>query len=87
MSTSFLYHGFGLVGYQYIRTRYENGTIIFQVRQNPFDICCPNCQSKRFVFRGKKLRRLRSIPIGSNRCLLNLKSQELCAWLAKSYVR
>jgi len=65
MSTSLLYHGFGLVGYQYLRTRYENGTIIFQVRQNPFDICCPGCQSKRFIFRGKKLRRFRSIPIGS----------------------
>ena len=45
MSTSLLYHGFGLVGYQYVRTRYENGTIIFKVRQNPFDkICCPNRQ-------------------------------------------
>ena len=65
MSTSLLYHGFGLVGYQYIRTRYEKGTIIFQVRQDRFDICCPNCQSKRFVFRGKKLRQFRSIPIGS----------------------
>ena len=65
MSTSLLYHGFGLVGYQYIRTRYENGTIIFQVRQNPSDICCPECQSKRFVFRGKKMRRFRSIPFGS----------------------
>ena len=65
MSTSLLYHGFGLVGYHYIRTRYENGTIIFQVRQNHFDICCPECQSKRFIFRGKKMRRFRSIPIGS----------------------
>jgi len=65
MSTSLLYHGFGLVGYHYIRTRYENGTIIFQVRQNPSDICCPVCQSKRFIFRGKKMRRFRSIPIGS----------------------
>ena len=65
MSTSLLYHGFGLVGYQYIRTRYENGTIIFQVRQNPSDICCPVCQSKRIIFRGKKMRRFRSIPIGS----------------------
>jgi hypothetical protein len=34
MSTSLLYHGFGLVGYKYIRTRYEKGTIIFKVRQD-----------------------------------------------------
>ena len=64
MSTSLLYHGFGLVGYQYIRTRYENGTIIFQVRQNPSDICCPVCQSKRIIFRGKKMR---TIPIHPDR--------------------
>jgi len=29
MSTSILYHGFGLVGYEYIRTRYEGGAVIF----------------------------------------------------------
>jgi transposase len=73
MSTSFLYHAFGLVGYQYIRTRYEKGTIIFQVRQNHFDICCPNCQSKRFVFRGKKLRQFRSIPIGSKQAFIEFE--------------
>jgi transposase len=73
MSTSLLYHGFGLVGYQYIRTRYENGTIIFQVRQDRYDICCSSCQSKRFVFRGKKLRRFRSIPIGSKQIFIEFE--------------
>jgi transposase len=73
MSTSLLYHGFGLVGYQYIRTRYEKGTIIFQVRQDRHDICCPSCQSKRFVFRGKKLRRFRSIPIGSKQIFIEFE--------------
>jgi transposase len=73
MSTSLLYHGFGLVGYKYIRTRYEKGTIIFKVRQDRFDICCPNCQSKRFVFRGKKLRQFRSIPIGSKQVFIEFE--------------
>ena len=73
MSTSLLYHGFGLVGYQYLRTRYENGTIIFQVRQNPSDICCPECQSKRFIFRGKKMRQFRSIPVGSKPVFIELE--------------
>jgi transposase len=70
MSTSLLYHAYGLVGYQYIRTRYEKGAVIFQVRQNPFDICCPNCQSKQFIFRGKKLRRFRSTIMGSKQVFI-----------------
>jgi hypothetical protein len=27
MSTSLLYHGFGLRGYEYVRTRYEGGAL------------------------------------------------------------
>ena len=32
MSTSLLYHGFGLVGYTYVRTAYEEGKVIFTVK-------------------------------------------------------
>ena len=70
MSTSLLYHSFGLVGYKYVRARYENGSTIFRVRQDRFNICCPNCQSKRFIFRGKTLRQFRSIPIGSRQVFI-----------------
>jgi hypothetical protein len=31
MSTSLLYHGFGLRGYRYVRTEYINGHIYFTV--------------------------------------------------------
>jgi transposase len=34
MSTSFLYHGFGLVGYDYVCTRYIGGAVIFSIKQN-----------------------------------------------------
>ena len=33
MSTSLLYHGFGIRGYQYVKTEYEGGKVIFTVRQ------------------------------------------------------
>ena len=29
MSTSLLYHGFGIVGYLYIRSEYREGNVIF----------------------------------------------------------
>ena len=33
MSTSLLYHAFGIRGYEYTRTRYEGGAVIFSIRQ------------------------------------------------------
>ena len=35
MSTSLLYHGFGLRGYRYIRTEYINGHVYFTVEMKP----------------------------------------------------
>jgi len=64
MSTSLLYHGFGIRGYQYVHTRYEKGAIIFKVRQDPSELCCSNCGCRQLVRRGKAWRRFRSIPIG-----------------------
>jgi hypothetical protein len=31
---SLLYHGFGITGYRHLRTRYEKGEIIFELRKN-----------------------------------------------------
>lgn len=33
MSTGLLYHGFGVVGYKYVHTRYENATVVFRVAE------------------------------------------------------
>lgn len=46
MSTSLLYHGFGIRGYQYVNSRYEGGAITFMIRQNPFDLRCSICGSR-----------------------------------------
>ena len=64
MSTSLLYHGFGVRGYQYINTRYEGGSIIFAIRQSPFELRCSSCGSREVIRRGKVYRRFRSLPIG-----------------------
>lgn len=84
MSTSFLYHGFGLSGYQYVRTCFEKGTIIFKVKQNKADICCSNCKSKRFVYRGKKLRRFRATPIGSKQVFIELEVPRIMCFACKT---
>lgn len=65
MSTSLLYHGFGIRGYQYVRTAYEAGRVIFTIRQERRDLRCAACGSRRVVRRGVQPRCFRSLPIGS----------------------
>ena len=77
MSTSFLYHGFGLVGYDYVRTYYEEGAIIFTIESKRGKICCPACRGRDLIFRGTVTRRFRTIPIGSKAVFLDLDVQRV----------
>ena len=64
MSTSLLYHAFGVRGYDYVRTDFQDGQVIFTVQQEPDDCRCPACGSREVIFRGHVERRFRSLPIG-----------------------
>ncbi len=64
MSTSLLYHGFGIRGYTYEKTAYEGGTVIFTIGQARGDLRCAACGSRRVIRRGFQPRRFRSLPIG-----------------------
>ena len=64
MSTSLLYHGFGIRGYQYVKTEYEGGQVVFTICQERGDLRCAVCGSRRVVRRGFQQRRFRSLPIG-----------------------
>lgn len=77
MSTSLLYHVFGLVGYEYIRTQYEAGAVIFSVKRKREKIRCPVCRSRDIIFRGKFSRRFRIVPIGLKRVFLDYEVQRL----------
>ena len=44
MSTSLLYHAFGIRGYEYVRTDYSGGATLFTIRQDPQQTCrCSAC--------------------------------------------
>lgn len=45
MSTSLLYHGFGVRGYEYARTQYEGGAVTFTLHQQPERLTCSACGS------------------------------------------
>ena len=77
MSTSFLYHGFGLIGYTYVRTVYQGGKVIFTVRHKRDKLHCPECESKDIVLRGSTRRRFRTVPIGSKPVYLDLSVQRI----------
>ena len=64
MSTSILYHGFRLQHHRYLRTEYVGGTIIFHVETAAGKRRCAQCGSRNFIKKGKKIRRIRTLPIG-----------------------
>lgn len=65
MSTSLLYHGFGIRGYQYVKTGYEAGRVTFTILQERGALRCAACGSRRVVRRGFQSRCFRSLPIGA----------------------
>ena len=64
MSTSLLYHAFGIRGYDYVRTQYQDGQVVFTITQDPDDCRCSACGSREVISRGHAERRFRSLPIG-----------------------
>lgn len=72
MSTSLLYHGFGVRGYQYVSTDYVEGEIWFGIEQPREGLRCPLCDSAEVSRRGEAWRTFRTLPIGSKRVTLTL---------------
>jgi transposase len=73
MSTSLLYHAFGLKGVKYISTEYKNGSIIFRAEVMSTIENCPACGSWDTVHRqGFKERMLRLVPMGMRPTYLRL---------------
>ena len=77
MSTSLLYHGFGIQGYQHVHTKYHHGAIHFRVRQEVFSLRCPECGSYQVKRRGLVMRRFRTLPIGDKPVWIELLVQRV----------
>jgi transposase len=72
MSTSLLYHAFGIRGYDYCRLNYEEGIVIFTVEQQRSDLRCSTCGSKNVQRRGHVTREIQTLPIGSKPVFVKL---------------
>src|ERR1700738_3677225 len=64
MSTSLLYHAFAIRGYEYVRTDYQGGEVVFTIRQEPKTCRCEACGSRDVQPKGRVERQFRSLPIG-----------------------
>src|SRR3954454_7664852 len=72
MSTSLLYHAFGVRGDEYARTEYQGGQTTFTIRQADKTLRCPACGSRDVRPKGRVERRFRPLPIGSRATIVAL---------------
>ena len=77
MSTSLLYHGFGVHGYDYINSKFNGGVVMFTLRPKAFELQCSSCQSRKIIRRGKVDRKFRSLPIGRKPVWFSLAVQRV----------
>ena len=73
MSTSLLYHRFGVVGYHYVRQHFEAGGTFFRIEQPRERLRCPECGSDNVWAQGGVERSFRGLPIGNQPTILELK--------------
>jgi len=64
MSTSLLYHAFGLVGYRYVRQEFHKGRVTFTIEQPRERLRCSHCRSANVWAQGSAPRTFRTVPIG-----------------------
>ncbi len=76
MTSSELYHAFGLEGYQTIATHFGHGRIVFEVASTRTPRCSV-CQRVHVVCRGYVLREFKASPIGNKQVVIRLRVQRV----------
>jgi len=85
MSTSLLYHGWGLRGYRELSIGFAAPGIHFRVEQNADTFRCAQCGSTRVTRAGVVPREFRALPIGGKPVWIELSIQRLaCATCGKT---
>jgi len=77
MSTSLLYHAFGIRGYVYTSTEYVSGQVVFRIERAREDLRCPVCREQDVTCRGRVVRPFRTLPIGSKPVMILLPVQRV----------
>ena len=77
MSTSLLYHTWGIRSYEYVHARYEKGSTIFRVEQEDTTLRCSCCSSREVKKRGIIERTFRTMPVGNRPIFIELPVQRV----------
>jgi transposase len=77
MSKTLLYRMWGISGYEYASTSYEQGGACFTVEQDPATFRCACCGSSKVEKSGVVPRRFLSVPVGSKPVTIHLAVQRL----------
>jgi transposase len=72
MSTSLLYHGFGIIGYRYVSQQFQGGQVTFRIEQPRERLRCPQCRCDDVWVRGHEQRTLRLVPIWAKPAFVTL---------------
>jgi transposase len=73
MSTSLLYHRFGIVGYRYVKQTFVAGMTIFRIEQPRERLRCSQCGSDEVWAQGGVERIFHGLPIGHQSSFFELK--------------
>jgi transposase len=70
MSTSLLYHAFGIKDYDHQSIKFNEGHVIFTITRKEFSFVCPCCKSTDVIRRGSTFRSFYSLPIGNKQTFI-----------------
>lgn len=73
MSTSLLYHRFGIIGYHHVRQDFVDGATIFRIEQPRERLRCSQCGSPDLWAQGGVERTFQTLPIGKQLTLIHFK--------------
>lgn len=72
MSTSILYHAFGVRSCRYLRTSYKGGRMIFDIE--PKHLNCPGCGARKSAkVPSERWRHLNTVSVGRHPVYLNVR--------------
>jgi transposase len=78
MSTSLLYHRFGIHGYSYCSQHFAKDHTFFVIEQPRERLRCSECSAPQVWVRGRVERVFRTLPIGGQPCSIVLQVPRLC---------
>jgi hypothetical protein len=72
VTVQILYYAFGIRGYDYVKTDYRVGGVVFTIHRRPHTYRCPLCGSRRVASRGCQERTFRAVLVGGKPVLVVL---------------